>query len=541
MLGRVLSESPTFRAVAASAGLTRGRCRSVLLAILTAACAADVTNPSESAGYKVVLCGASGASVDVGESVRPAGAVSGCYLKAAPGAEYVLAYLDTRAITSAQTAREAVFADYTARLTVVGTDTAPAAVGRARSIGPVGSFDAPLDMVPGQGARIAAQAGYPYERGTPWTLNERFELQDPSLSATRSLRVRRIYDGRFVFAWDEQGDSVRLGTFLPQLDSAFPVVSQWAFPLLRRTFADRLPTTSPGSSQYLIILSDTLTQGGESFFGMSWGATLGDTTCTWAYGQVAIQPTYVVLASILAHEIAHSYQRMYLDATRPAGAMPGWGASLWGQEGGSNLISYEMTRRYAGIALDANYDWRNPDPTPAAQRYASRAQPGYGQFTDGYDDAMGFLRDLVLRLMGSGEAVDDAVRAVSLGAIEGWYGYDGVAHRAGMAERMREQLGGAWQPASALLEWTLSHAADDRTPTPAFQDRASLRIWDIPAAQEYGWRPDAAISSAAGGTALVTRRYGSPGFSYLYDDGGGVTFQVSSQTATLVWQLVRVK
>jgi len=541
MLDRVAAETISFKAIAPSAGLGRGRCRSVLLAILTAACAADVRNPSESAGYKVVFCDASGISVDVGESVLPAGAVSGCYLKAAPGAEYVLAYLDTRAITSAQTAREASFADYTARLTVVGTDTAQALVRRARSIDRAGSLDAALDIGSGKRAHVAAQANYPYEWPTPWTLNEGFEIQDPYLSAIRPLRVLRIYEGGFVFAWDEQGDTTRLGTFLPQLDSAFPVVSQWAFPLLRRTFANALPTTSPRSGQYLIILSDTLTQGDQAFRGMVWGTTLGDTTCTWAYVQVATQATYVVLASLLAHEIAHSYQRMYLDATRPAGAIPGWGASLWGEEGGANLISYEMTRRYADIALDANYDWRNPGSTPAEQQYASRAQPGYGELTDGYDDAMGFLRDLVLRRMGSGESVDDAVRAVSLGAIEGWYGYDGVAHRAGMAKRMRERLGGAWQPSSALLEWTLSHAADDRTPSPAFQDRASLRIWDLPADQEYGWRPDTAINSAAGGTTLVTRRYGSPGFSYLVDDGGGVLFAISSQTATLEWQLVRVK
>jgi hypothetical protein len=541
MLGRVVAESLTFRAVAPLASLGSGRCRSVLFAILTAACAADLTNPSESAGYKVVFCGASGVSVDVGESVLPAGAVSGCYLKATPGAKYVLAYLDTRAITSAQTAREGTFADYTARLTVVGTDTVQALVRRARSIEPAGSFDAALDIGSGKGAHVSVQADYPYEWPTPWTLNEGFEIQDPYLAAIRPLRVLRIYDGRFVFAWDERGDSARLGTFLPQLDSAFPVVSQWAFPLLRRTFADVPPTTSPGSGQYLIILSDTLTRNGESDRGASWGASLGDTTCTWTYIQVATQTTYVVLASLLAHEIAHSYQRIYLDATRPAGAMPGWGASLWGEEGGANLISYEMTRRYAGIALDANYDWRNPGPTPAEQWYASRAQPGYGQFTDGYDDAMGFLRDLVLRRMGSGESVDDAVRAVSLGAIEGWYGYDGVSHRTGMTKRMQDRLGNAWQPSSAMLEWTLSHAADDRTPSPAFQDRASLRIWDIPADQEYGWRPDTSVSSAAGGTALVTRRYGSPGFSYLLDDGGGVLFAISSQTATLEWQLVRVK
>ncbi len=92
-----------------------------------------------------------------------------------------------------------------------------------------------------------------------------------------------------------------------------------------------------------------------------------------------------------------------------------------------------------------------------------------------------------------------------------------------------------------MLQWALSYAADDLTPSPVFQDRAFLRIWDIPPGQSYGWRADTTLSSGSGGAVLITRRYGSPGFSYLKDDGGGLAFEVSSQDAPIVWQLVRIR
>jgi hypothetical protein len=262
---------------------------------------------------------------------------------------------------------------------------------------------------------------------------------------------------------------------------------------------------------------------------------------SWVSLKIDTQPGATSLASLLAHEMTHSYQRMYMHDTRPAGvAQSGFGASTWAIEGGANLISYEMIRRLAGIELDGNYDWRNPGGTPAAQFYALRAQPGTGDFSAGYDNAMGFLRDLVIRRVRSGEPVDDAVRAVSRGSVEGWFGFDSYgARRRGLTDRMQDRFG-SWQPDHALLDWTLSHAADDRTDSPGFQDHASLRVWDIPAEHAFGWRP-AAFLSASNPAATFERRGGNPEYMYLRDDGDGLAFTVHGPVPTLQWKLIRIR
>ncbi len=354
-----------------------------------------------------------------------------------------------------------------------------------------------------------------------------------------------------VVAWTEGGDSTRLTKFLPQLDSAFAEVWAYGVPLMRRALGDTLPISSTGAGQYPIVLRDGLVYGRSTYVGEAWGNSFPRPTLTWIYMWDAPRPSFVAVAFTLAHEMAHSYQRIALDATAscsyafdmlycpdPATL---WGAAKWETEGSASLVAYETIRRRAGVALDANYDWRTPGASAAERGYAAKAQPCHGRLTDGYDDAMGFLRDLVLRRMQAGEPIPWAVREVSLGAIEGWYGYGASSQRAGLTARMQQRLGPSWSPADAVRVWALSHAADDLTPSPVFQDRASLRIWDIPAGQAYGWRADTTLDSGAGGAVLITRRYGRPGFSYLRDGGHGVSFESSSADATIDWQLVRIR
>jgi hypothetical protein len=528
-----------------------------ILVLVAAGCATEPTQPTGPDSLSIV-CGESELAVAVGESVRPAPRSNSCRLRAAPGAEYALAFLDPSAVRSAETSLEEWFPDYIVSLTVDSTPTdsaGPAGAARAARL----PAQAPGDIVETVADDVVESddpLGSPKNRSHPWSLDERFEILDPYRSSFKSARVLRIYGGEFVVAWFEQGDSARLLTWLPRLDSAFAVVQEHAFPLLRSMFVNAAPRTSTSSGQYLILARDSLPLDDlPGAVGVAYATTVGDTVFTWIHLKVDTAYTHTGLASLLSHEMVHSYQRMYMHANRAAGVESVTGAALWGVEGGANLISYETMRRYAGMPLDANLDWRVPQATVPAQFVARRAQPASGEFTAGYDNAMGFLRYLVLRLMRAGSTLDRAVREVSRGAVEGWYGYDGYTRRTGLASRVRAVLGDRWDPEESLLDWTLSHAADDLTGNPDFQDRTSLRIWDIPS-DRAGWRASADLTSAEGGNAEIWRRYGSPFYVYLRDGGAGVEFRIAAfreiwnpnmpgtdlnPMVVLPWKLVRIR
>jgi hypothetical protein len=251
----------------------------------------------------------------------------------------------------------------------------------------------------------------------------------------------------------------------------------------------------------------------------------------------------VDMTTLVTHEVTHSFQRIYMTTTRaPDGPRPASGAALWGVEGGANLTSYEVLRQLAGVGFDDNFDWKTGLGTnPARGYYSLRAQPGVGSFTEAYDNSMGFMRDLVIRRMDRGESLGDALREVSRGVIEGWHGYDHVGgRRKGLTGRMRERLGSDWNPADAMLTWGMSHAADDLTPSPLYQDGASLRVSQYESPTQYGWHPSAVLSGAPQ-TATATRRYGSPGYMYLQDSGGGVRLAARSATDGVRWLFLRIR
>jgi len=498
-----------------------------------------------------LVCGSTAVSVSVGMSVRPAAGSLTCRLAAEAGAEYALAVLDPGAIDAAALTWEYALSDYVVTLTVGGAPAGAAPSLNAQSVAASEAQPA-SDVV--EVEHTGDPLDSPAERDRPWTVGEQFRILDPYLGTYQSARVLRIYDGTFVVAWFEQGDPTRLAQWLPRLDSAFPVVREHAFPLLRGTFADAVPRTSTRSGQYLVLLRDSLVRDGVGYVGLAHAEAVGDTAFTWIELKVDTAYQTTGLASLLAHEMTHSFQRMYTHATRGVRASSITGATLWGVEGGANLLSYETVRRYAGLPLDGNYDWRAPDAGAAARHVALRAQPATGEFTAGYDNAMGFLRRLVIQSAHSGSTVDAAVRTVARGAVEGWYGYDGITHRAGLVSRMRALLGYRWDPVEALLDWTLSHAADDLTDNPEFQDRTSLRVWDIPDGTT-GWRASATLTSAQASQARVERRYGSPFFAYLLDGGNGITLGITAyrnlegdqipspppQPIDIRWKLVRIR
>lgn len=474
-------------------------------------------------------CASHEVSLQAGETLGPSQAGRVC-LEPAAGAEYAMAIMDPRAILSAATGWEASFDPYRVSVRLISATTPTATTASPTIFAPGHSHDkaSPLEVEP--------EGNVLYDRASPWVLGEEFPLTDEN-NVPRTARVVRIYGDDLVFAWIEGDRPEELDAFLDRLDLAVQPVREIALPLMQHVFVPRLPVTSTGSGQYMIILmAPDRWSGGAAYSAVRDDSIRSVITLT-------IDPTFnvTILAWLLAHEMTHSYQKMYMHDTRPRGTPHSYHSSIWADEGGANLISYEMLRRMTGMPLDGNFDWRNPDPTPAAEMYAHQAQPGRGDFIVGYDNSMGFLRDLVIRRVRRGEPIDNAVRAVSRGAIEGWNGFDrSRARRLGLTSRMRERLGEGWQPAIAMLDWTLSHAADDLTGDPAFQDHASLRIWDIPTSTTYAWRP-AGILSPSNPDVSFERRGGSPEYLYLHDDGEGLAFTVTSMTAPVQWKLLRVR
>jgi hypothetical protein len=472
-------------------------------------------------------------TLQVGQAAD-SGQGEGCRLRAAAGAEYALAVLDARAILSAISARERGFPSYDA--TVGLSAAAPPLAPRSSSASREEGAPYPLEILYSQVDELPE--GHPARRADPWSLGEQFPLYDAARQTTVPARVVRVYPDGLVAAWVEGEAADQLEPFLDQLDYAVATVRQHAIPLLRNTFVPRLPVTSTGAGQYLMILRTD-----PSVRGRAYGVARGDSVLSWILLNVDVTAGPVSLASLLAHEMTHTYQMMYMRDTRPLGvASSSVGTSFWAVEGGANLISYEMIRRVAGAALDGNFDWRAAPGDPVRQFYALRAQPAFGEFTNGYDNSMGFLRDLVIRRVVAGEALDAAVREVSRGAVEGWYGFDAWGPgRAGLTARMRERLGSTWDPIDAMLDWTLSHAADDLTEHPVYQDRASLRVWDIPEGHPVGWRPAAVLSEGGQRAVTFSRPGGSPHYLYLRDAGEGVGFVISGTTPELRWRLIRTR
>jgi hypothetical protein len=500
---------------------------------LLAACA-DETPPLAPRADGLATCGTRPVALAVGEAAAPANrAVRRCEVAAITGAEYVVAWLDTRAIDGARVGTEPAFEPYPITLSIA-PDANFSAARPAALRAETDSVVTPhwFDLT---GVSTGTLGGRARQRTTPWVLHEEFLLDDDYSGLPRLAKIVRVYEGGVVVArWVDDPDTDLL-TYLAQLDTAMALVETHARPLMRHAFTATDPSSTQ-ARQFLMLLQVDVLIPARSFSEVS-----GDTLYTWMDLLPYPWVNATRLAQTLAHEMTHSYQRAYMHATRQAPGLPsGTGAATWAVEGGANLVSYEFLRRLTGAPLDANREWRTPAGSVAVALLQQRAQPAGGVITDGFDAAMGFFRDLTLRRMATGEPTDDALRAVSRGAIEGWFGIDGVSQREGLTARMRARLGASWEPADALLDWTLSHAADDITPNPRYQDRASLRVWDLPDGQIYGWWSDGVLTPAAP-TYTLFKRYGSPGWARIIGGDAGFTVEVQGYEVPTRWLLLRIR
>jgi sarcosine oxidase gamma subunit len=106
-------------------------------------------------------------------------------------------------------------------------------------------------------------------------------------------------------------------------------------------------------------------------------------------------------------------------------------------------------------------------------------------------------------------------------------------------ERMRARLGAGWDPATAVLLWTASQAADDRTPNAAL---SNPNYYEVSSADDrYGWKPAAEVRAGSGQGAAVTQVAGGSFYVRVKGARSETTLSAASSTPDARWMIVRVR
>lgn len=361
----------------------------------------------------------------------------------------------------------------------------------------------------------------------PWVRGETFRADVPGGRSGRA-RVLDVVGGYLTVALFEPDSAALSEGRRAQLREVGRAAVDRTVPLLEAAFGPR-PVTGRGTGQLLLLLSrfgsDSVTA--EREVGLTYFRPSGGSPTSWITLNLGARWTDVSLLELLSHELAHAFSHRYLHAHPGQGGEERWGnPTFWAEEGVAEFFAHEILRRAAGIDPDANFEgWHDGSASGVVQRYSGEARYAVGTLTAGYDHAASFLRDLATRrVQRTGESWEEASAAVARGALEGWFGYDEFgARRRGLTSRMRAAVDSAWAPAAAVLRWATSQALDDRTDSPAYQNRAFAEVSGRHPCS-CGWRPHATLKAGYAHDYRVTRRYGSTGFFFLDDRGLGGSY-----------------
>jgi len=524
----------------------------VALALPLAACGDSGSGGAAAAGsptqpQAAASCAAK-ATVDLqpGQTASLTGAEAACFqLAPHAGARYALAGFDARAIEGARSGPEPSLGNDPVYVVGDGSAVAPAPA-PAASRGPAATA-VPADMH--LRADAAPDPLSPFSRATPWQQGERFAIRrlDGQAATARVVRVM----GRYVFALvdgDEEGHTDR---FIDDTEEAMGYLQREGFGVMNRVWGGAEPSTSAGSGQMLVVYAAwNPDQGVASASTNAAGDGSGIGSFVWLNlnARPGVREAYnmVDVASyrlkVLAHELTHAWQLRYAYDSQPAGKRTIAFGPAWAMEGTADLVSMDLVRRSLGVGLTSNWNWQdrlrapNPGITLALQPIDTK-----GRVSRGYYDAASFLQDVEVRMVRRGATPDEALAQVARGAVEGWYGTDAAGvRRTGLAARVRAVLGAAWEPADAVLLWTLTQAADDQT------DFADLNnpVYDHVADPEssYAWK--AALDEVQPGHAFayqVARTAGSSFFVRVKDGGSGGTVSLSASVESTRWMIARLK
>jgi hypothetical protein len=514
----------------------------------------------------------------LGEARRLSAAQAAC-LRMAPvsGARYFLAYADTRLLTKAQTQAEWPWPD-SIQITVADRTTAAGPAVSALAPAVAAATSVPVDprvlaarrldedrwTNPGTLALAVPvdctitpmpQPWLPFCHQTPWTVNEMFNVL-PGAQGRPLLPAKVLFATGSVVAAIIATDEPQLHPLgRARLDTTLMFLRDRFTPLAQKVWGTGRPTmTSDGSGQLLILLE---TGTGSSF--ARWYADGVTNNGRWAVIslQVGANSCFTLAPQcdrdgslgVAVHETNHTYQ--YLWLYQHSGFF-GTAGTLWAVEGGATYLQQLAILERAGAALDGNTDLTNIPSTDAGQSTLHELNFRVRNVTRGYTETASFLRDLTQRLVVEAKVpLDDAIREIAVGSFEGWYGIDdnNKPRGLGLVARMRAKLGASWAPADALLQWTMSAAADDMTTNARYQDLALKRSYreqnGIPVSNPVV--ADANLVAGGGITASPLRGPGTTGVFMLSDDkvggsyAGSATVNGANASSAVEWLSLRVR
>lgn len=497
-------------------------------ALLTLLAACD-GSPSDAAAR---ACGKGPMRLDVGQAVDVA-LDETCDLRPRDGARYALAFYDAQLATLAETQAEPYG----------GTETRTAfTVVEGDGSGGGGGFGAALLPAAAQGPdfRVVAANGstgpLAAESDGPWREGETLQVGGPLCPAQCTGRVARVLDGWLVFAVEDATVGADAARVAALFDAVAPHFRQHALPMLERLLTPHRPVTSPTSGQLVVLFRGNVT--GVAGLAYSSLSAQGNTHAI----QMELEEEFDEgsMLSVLTHEVAHTFQFEFAARDAPApGAVTSFGPTRWGVEGGATLAALEALRHAAGRGHDANVDFRAAPASPWERQLFQLSSLGGGTLVTGYGSAASFLDYLAVRRTEAGDARDVALREVLRGAMEGWYGHASAGPgRQGMAARMRTRIP-SWNPADAVLAWTLAAGADDHVSDPVYQHPAWLRVGDVGPETPLGWLAFRSIDGGSNRSLRFERPGGSSGWLLLRDTGAGVRVRVGS-LPSVRWRLLRI-
>jgi hypothetical protein len=492
-------------------------------------------------------------ALEVGAAKRLTDKEAACLnFRSIQGSRYLLAYVDTRLVTKAMTQAEWPWPD-SIIVKVEDASGGPftTTVPANFPVQPVASM-AHASVANGASALMVPASCpllnvfYPHCRTTPYTVGETITHYPNDGRPAGPAQILTVVGNLAVAVFGEDA-GILVPNAKPRADSALSWVVKRNIPLLQRTFTLAKPTTTSDESNQLYI---ALQSGGVSAAGWWPDATNGHGR--WARVKLQLSPSsalgeptssYTNALQIFGHETMHTYQ--YRWRYEHAGPWQGALGTSWAIEGGATLLAQEMIRDQLGIPFTRNtlFDASTPqDPAFPLGSYGFRVR----NFTFGYSDGASMLRDFVERLVRAGLPFDDALQVVLLGAMEGWYGIneENQQHGRGLTFRMRNVLGQTWNPTDALLQWTMSEAADDLTSNKTYQNLTKRSY--SPSTSTNNIRPDAVIVpgtsvsvSRAPGTTGVFEIDGSVGSTYRATNGA--TRTILPLVSPLEWLLLRIQ
>ncbi|MGE0440569.1 MAG: hypothetical protein AB7S39_08745 [Gemmatimonadales bacterium] len=453
-------------------------------------------------------------------------------LPALPG-RYVLAWVDPTSVVDSGAFAPAGYDRLSASYSVSfaeRSETTGAAVPRTAPRPATATADAMAYVAPTAtgGSSLIDRASY--------AVGDTFTVFPDQLAATVPLLVRvyAVY-GRVPIIGPESATDVFASRILLQMDRVGPVIDTVLIPLLGRSLGDQRVGTTSGFLPILFVAAQA-GPGTASGFTVSLSPTDHVELAVSAgqsFAQVSgVETAFRAIAQPIVSGWIDSFHGFGRQIPRPVAQQ--W-LHDWGHVATRDLLVAEAMRIARGLDFGSNYDWSVSPLTPF-WNYPFAELLGGGRISQALSQGgVTYLRHVVHELVAEhAQSYEDALRLIVTGAPFGHYGcYRTACRPAGGLLAVMRRFDPTWDPIDALLEFTLSQGADDRSPDPRFRNpdfAFAGREWSTSAVIRAGSGSTTGFTDVVGGTA---------GFVLIEDPGVGGVVQTGT-TGPLQWALLRL-